>query len=136
MRTSEAAPMPNRSGLVWATLIAQFILVSVTFPINQLTTETPLFYIDSPFHWYEIEVAKGLFAASRIVGYDPYFAAGYIGGVGYNASAKVPAALSIILSAWLTTAVVYKLYVFSAAVLAPACIPLASRWLRLTSKAA
>ncbi|MFZ0692621.1 MAG: hypothetical protein WAN51_00455, partial [Alphaproteobacteria bacterium] len=106
-----------------------------TFPVGQLTTATPLFYIDSPFHWYQMEAAKAFAAAGRVVGYDPYFAAGYWGGVNINASAKFPALLSILLSPRLSSVVVYKLYVFAAAVLAPACIPFAARWLRLSVRA-
>jgi hypothetical protein len=124
----------KNSRLIWGTLLVQFALVSVSFPITQLVTQAPLFYIDSPFHWYEIEVAKNLAAEWRLVGYDPYFAAGYTGGVDFNASAKFPAALCIILSPWLSTIVTYKLYVFGAAVLGPVGIPLAARWLGLSGK--
>jgi hypothetical protein len=121
--------------LVFGTIIVQFALLSLSFPIGQLVTAAPLFYIDSPFHWYQMEAAKAFAAAGHVVGYDPYFAAGYLGGVNINASAKLPALLSVLLSPWLSSVVVYKLYVFAAAVLAPACIPFAARWLHLPGRA-
>lgn len=121
--------------LVFGAIVVQFALVSWSFPIGQLITATPLFYIDSPFHWYQMEAAKAFAASGQVVGYDPYFAAGYLGGVNINASAKLPAALSVLLSPWLSSVVVYKLYVFAAAVLAPACIPFAARWLHLSGRA-
>jgi hypothetical protein len=132
MPTQQTRLAPEQSRLVWSTLVVQLALVSVSFPITQLLTDAPLFYIDSPYHWYEMEVAKGLAAAGRSIGYDPFFAAGYVGGVTFNASAKIPAALCIMLSPWLSTAVTYKLYVFAAAVFGPACVPLAARWLNLS----
>src|SRR4029077_2818963 len=46
-----------------------------------------------------------------------------------NASVKLPAALTIMLSPWLSAVVTYKLYVFVAAIVGPACVPLAARWL-------
>lgn len=125
---------PEHSTLIWGTLVVQLALVSVSFPVTELLTAAPLFYIDSPFHWYEIETAKSFAAAWRLVGYDPYFAAGYIGGIGFNASVKFPAVLSVISSPWLSTIVTYKLYVFGAAVLGPACVPLAAHWLRLSGR--
>lgn len=116
------------TGLV---LLVQFALVSWTFPLSQLTTSTPLLYIDSPFHWYEIQSAKAFAAMGQLAGYDPYFGAGYIGNIGFNASAKLPALLSILLSRWLGDFVIYKLYVFCCAVIAPAFVPLAARFLEL-----
>ena len=121
--------------LIWSVLLVQFALVSVSFPLSQLASAEPLFYIDSSFHWFEIEVAKVLARQGQVVGYDPYFAAGFVDGVGFNVSAKVPALLAVLFP-WLSTIVAYKAYVFVAAVLAPACVPLAARWLGLSVKVA
>jgi hypothetical protein len=133
---SRGPPAANPAFLALGTIIVQSVLVSLTFPIGQLLTAAPLFYIDSPFHWYQMEVAKGLAAQGHLVGYDPYFGAGYLGGINVNASAKLPAALAVLFSPWLSSVVVYKLYVFAAAVLAPAAMPLAMHWLRLSRRAA
>jgi len=128
---------PNRAYLwsVLGALAVQFVCVSVTLPITQLLTQAPLFYIDSPFHWYEIELAKSLAGTWQAVGYDPFFAAGYIGGVTFNASAKFPALLCVVFSPRLNDIVTYKLYVFAAGLLGPVCVPLAARWLRLSAGA-
>jgi hypothetical protein len=129
-------PADHYLWLILGVLLAQLALVSVAFPITQLITQTPLFYIDSPFHWYQIEMAKGLASTWRLLGYDPYFSAGYVGGVNFNASAKLPAALCTILSPWLSSIVTYKIYCFVSAIIAPPCVPLAARWLRLPRTAA
>lgn len=121
--------------LVLATLLVQLTLVSLTFPISQLVTAVPLFYVDSPFHWYKMESARGFAATWHTLGYDPYFAAGYLGGINVNAAVKFPALASVLLSPWLSSIVVYKVYVFLAAVLGPASVPLAMRWLRLSKRA-
>jgi hypothetical protein len=115
----------------WIVLVVQFALVSWTFPLSQLTTSTPLFYIDSPFHWYEMQSATAFAALGRLAGYDPYFGAGYIGNVGFNASAKIPALLSILLSRWLGDFVIYKLYVFCCAIVAPVFVPITAKLLDL-----
>jgi hypothetical protein len=72
-----------------------------------LFSQVPLFYIDSPFHWYQVSAALGFCADGAFVGYDPWFAAGHVGGVNYNASAKMPALLASTLSPWLSTTVAY-----------------------------
>ena len=113
--------------VISAVLLVQFTLVSWAFPLSQLTTSTPLFYIDSPFHWYEIQSAQAFAGMGQLAGYDPYFGAGYIGNVGFNASAKIPALLGVLLSRWFSDFVIYKLYVFCCAVIAPAFVPLAAR---------
>jgi hypothetical protein len=61
----------------------------------------------------------------NIVGYDPFFNAGYVGGVIFNGSARLPAALAIILKPWFNEIVVYKLHSFIAALVGPLGVPLA-----------
>ena len=117
--------------MIAGTLLVQFVLMSISFPISQLLTQKPLFYIDSPVHWYLIESAKAFISSWRLVGYDPYFAAGYVGGVTFNTSGKLAAALTILLTPWLSDIVIYKLLVFVTGVLAPSCVALSARWLRL-----
>lgn len=67
--------------VVSVALALQVILVSWTFPISALATDPPFFYIDGAYHWYKMRVARELGLQGRLTGYDPYFAAGYLGGV-------------------------------------------------------
>ncbi|WP_317204504.1 hypothetical protein [Janthinobacterium sp.] len=113
--------------LVWG---VHALLLSLAFPLSELLTDAPIFHIDAPFHQYQMDVARELWATHALVGYDPWFGAGHVGGVNYNASAKAPALLATLLGPSVATAVAYKLYVFFAALLAPACVFPAMRWLR------
>ena len=120
----------------WGLLIGLLIcathvfLLCLTFPLAQVFSDVPLLYIDSPFHLYQVSVAKELWSGHHLVGYDPWFAAGQIGGVNYNASAKFPALLAALFPTVLSPVVAYKFYVFISALLAPAFVLLAMRLLR------
>lgn len=70
--------------------------------------------------------------APSTIGYDPFFAAGYPGGVTINLSAHVPALLAILLTPKVSIVVIYKCYVFVCAILGPACVSLAASLLRLS----
>ena len=117
--------------IVIATLAVQFALQSWFFPIGELLTSTPLYYIDSPFHQYQMEVARQLCHQHALVGYDPFFAAGHLGGVTFNASAKVPALAACIVDDPDAVAALYKIFSFAMAVLAPAAFAAAAVWLQL-----
>ena len=106
------------------------ILLSFTFPLTEVFSDVPLLYIDSPFHLYQVSIAQELWSGHHLIGYDPWFAAGQIGGVNYNASAKFPALLAALFSPVLSPIVAYKFYVFISALLAPAFVVLAMRLLR------
>ena len=112
--------------VVCVVLVAQFVLVSWTFPISALAADTPLFYIDGAYHWYQMHVARELASHGHLIGYDPYFSAGHTGGVTMNASAKVPALLAAVFGGLFAEAQLYKVYVFTAAVFAPAFVPVAA----------
>ncbi|HUP08285.1 MAG TPA: hypothetical protein VMU47_14100 [Caldimonas sp.] len=121
--------------IVIVTLAIQFVLQSWFFPIAELFTATPLYYIDSPFHQYQMEVARQLCHQHALVGYDPFFAAGYLGGVTFNASAKVPALAACIVDNPDAVAAIYKVFSFAMAVLAPAAFAAAAVWLGLPRRA-
>ena len=129
--------LSNRSGLltpVSAVLLLLFGMhawfVALNLPFSEIGTDRPLFYIDGPYHWYEMELAKAFASTGNMVGYDPFFSAGHPEGVIYNLSGKLPAVLAVLLSPWISTVSVYKTYVFSLATLAPIAIPLAAALLR------
>ncbi|HRD49856.1 MAG TPA: hypothetical protein PL166_09690 [Candidatus Contendobacter sp.] len=118
------------SFILLMTLTAQFILMAVSFPISDLLTEKPLLYIDNAMHWYQVRLAVDLAASGVAAGYDPFFAAGYLGGVTYNISARLPALIAVIIGPSVDVALLWKLYVFGLSLLAPLCPPLAARVLR------
>ena len=108
--------------------------VASNLPFSEIGTDRPLFYIDGPYHWYQMELAKAFASAGNIVGYDPFFSAGHPEGIIYNWSAKLPALLAILFSPWIGTVSLYKAYVFASAALAPAAIPVAAALLRFPSR--
>ncbi len=134
------APAPSAARryalLIGTALAIQFALVSWTFPLRELFTVKPLFWIDSAYHWYQMTVAMACGAEHSVVCYDPLFAAGYPAGVTYNWSAKFPALAAMIASPLLDVAQTYKLYSFASAVLGPMCIGVACWILRLRLRVA
>ena len=105
------------------------LLLAFVFPLSELWSARPLLYIDSPFHLYQMNTAIELWKSHDLVGYDPWFAAGYIGGVSYNASAKMPALLAMIFAGSVGPIIIYKLYVFLTGLIAPGFVLLAIRLL-------
>ena len=113
------------------TLLVQIFLISLSFPLAQLWTDKPILYRDSACHWYTMKMIVNMAKTGNINGYDPFFAAGYLGGLGFDSSAKVPALLAVIFNTWLCEARVYKFYVFISGILGPVCVPIAMRLLKL-----
>jgi len=105
-------------------LLVQVALQAWFFPATALWTGQPLNYIDSPFHQYQMAVARQLCEQRRLIGYDPFFAAGYMGGVTFNASAKLPALLECAVDAPTAVAPIYKAFSFAMGVLDPLALVL------------
>ena len=118
--------------LISGILLIQFVLASITLPWTELWSENPIFHNDGAYHWYQIRLAMNLAITNNIVGYDPFFAAGYVGGIPLNASAKLPAFLALMFAPWFSEIIVYKLFVFISAILSVACVPVASRLLQIS----
>lgn len=112
--------------LVWLLHVA---LVGIVLPVQDVASPRPLAYIDSSFHQYQMQVARELWAQGRLIGYDPWFAAGHVGGVNFNVSAKLPALMAALWPAGI--AQVYKLYVALGAAVAPGLVLLGVRRLAL-----
>src|SRR5262249_50456139 len=123
------APVPSAKIVLLSILLLQALLVSYTFPISEAVTQKPLFHNDAAFHWYEMKVMVNLAAQGHLKGYDPFFNAGYIGGIQSNPSAKGAAVVAILFHRWLNEIVIYKLMSLLAALLAPLCVPVALSWL-------
>ncbi len=131
--------MTLRSLSIWyllaGFLVLQFFLVSATFPLSALWSDTPLFYIDNAAHWYRITFAHNISSAGLLTGYDPYFNAGTMAGIVANPAAKVPAMMAVMMGSWLNEIQVWKLYVFLGALVAGLCIPIAMVQLRMSMTA-
>jgi hypothetical protein len=127
-----AAASPGAAG---ATLLLQSLLVAMTLPIGELLTPTPLLHIDAAHHWYEVMVAAELAQQGKLVGYDPFFAAGYLGGIAFNTSARVPALFAAPFVASfgpaVSVALAFKLFSVACAIAGPAALPAAARTLGL-----
>ena len=111
-------------------MLVQFILVGITFPVQELYTRNPLFYIDSAYHWYNMVLAKNLARDGHIIGYDPFFGAGDVSGIFNYLSGRVPALLNVIFSSALDEIIIYKLYAFIVAIFAPLAVFFAAVSLR------
>jgi hypothetical protein len=110
--------------LLAALVLVQAALVSVSFPLSEVLTAKPILHIDSAYHAYQIEVARILWDTHAVVGYDPYFAAGYVGGIPFNGSARVPAVLGLFLSGPAAPFIALKIFLFVTSF----CASLPSRW--------
>lgn len=134
--TAVAAPASHDGGrwLLWlslaAVLLLQFLLQAYFFPFSALFDDSRLTHIDAPFHLYQIEFARSLCEQHRLTGFDPRFAAGHIGGINMNASAKLPALLGCMAGEHASMAAVYKAVSFWSGVLGPAAIVSACLLLR------
>lgn len=108
-------------------LVAQFLLLANVFPLSELMSDKMLLTIDHAYHLYQVHLALDLAASGQLIGYDPLFGAGHVGGVTFNASAKLPALIALFLEPTLTPIQSYKIFVFFAAFVAPACAPIAAQ---------
>lgn len=115
---------------VWLAILAVFLvqgaLVAWTFPLSEVLTDRDILYIDHPFHLYQIYLAKVFADQGGVIGYDPFFEAGNVGGVTQNLSAMVPALWAWLASSILSIGQSYKLYIVFASCLGPLCVVLAS----------
>lgn len=116
-----------------AVLLIQFVFLSQSFPLGELFSALPLTVVDHAFHQFQTFLALDLARQGQLTGYDTHFAAGYVGGVTLNVSAKFPALAAWLLHGVLNPVITYKLYVFLSALVAPLCLPLAARLLLLDS---
>lgn len=123
------------TAVVVVTAAVQCLLISITFPVSELFSNTPLFYIDNGFHWYNLKLAVNLFQAGVISGYDPFFAAGTLGGIVEDPSGNVAKMLAILLHPFLSEIQAWKLFVFTAALIGPLAVPIALHWLSLGFRA-
>jgi hypothetical protein len=129
-------PLFNIFSVILLFLVLQFSFLSYVFPISEIFSLRPLSTIDNAFHLYQIDLAVDFWNQGKLGGYDPRFSAGYLGGLAFNASAKLPALASALLQSVLEPVQVYKFYVFLLALLGPLCVPVATSFLGLGRRVA
>ncbi len=113
-----------------AVLLLQLGLLTFTIPLGDLIGTRSFFYIDNPYHLYQIELGRAFIEKGRLIGYDPFFGGGNIGGMMFNVSARLPVLISALLPASVSTRTIYAAYVFCCALLAPLAIVAATFILR------
>lgn len=107
---------------VLGALFFQAVLLFTSFSSLCFETGNQFFNIDHPFHYYQVSQGRELARTGNLIGYDPFFGGGHIGGVTFNASAKLPVLLSFIVPDYLSTSILYAGYVVVCALIAPVAI--------------
>jgi hypothetical protein len=103
----------------------QCLLQGAFFPWSELSSAARIGHIDAPFHQYQIALARDLCREGLVLGYEPRFGGGHLGGVTFNASAKLPAVLSCLLPDAANPGAIYKHVSFWSGAIAPALVVVA-----------
>jgi hypothetical protein len=111
-------------------LLIQLALLGFSFPLSELLSGKFPWHIDGPYHLYQIELGRALLKQGVLTGIDPYFGAGHLGGVTYNASARLPVLVAGLLPNSVSSAVLYSVYVLLSALIAPLAVVGMARVLR------
>lgn len=114
-----------------AALLAQLALLAFTFLLSGWEQGWGLFHIDHPYHLYQVTLGRALLEHGNLIGYDPFFGGGNLSGVTFNASAKLPVLISLLIPASVPTEILYIGYVFLCALIAPVslvCVGVLLRW--------
>ncbi|MGZ3814279.1 MAG: hypothetical protein ACXVA0_21270 [Mucilaginibacter sp.] len=100
-------------------LLLQFCLVSYDFPLSELFTETPLFYVDNAYHWYYLKFLNNIWLDGLLTGYDPFFNAGAPAGIATDLSGHAAQVFALLVRNGLSEIEIWKLYIFTIAVIGP-----------------
>ncbi len=88
-----------------------------------LTSNAPILKDDHPLYLHSAVVTRSFLAQSgTTAGYDPTFMAGYPKSAVFPASSTLPEMVMAVFGGWFAPAVVYKWYVFLAALTAPVLV--------------
>ncbi len=120
---------PTLTLIFSTTLLVQLALLLFSMPLSQVLSGAHSFYIDNPYHVYQLELGKALLHQGQLLGYDPFLGAGHLGGMNDNVSARVPVFLSALLPAGLPSGAVYSLYILACALVAPLAVVWTARML-------
>ena len=114
-------------------LLIQIALLASSYPLFEAFSGNIPWHIDSPYHVYQVELGRSLIKQGALIGLDPFFGAGYLGGVSYNVSARFPVLVGGLLPATISTGVIYSVYLLGCALIAPLAIVAMGRLLRWPS---
>jgi hypothetical protein len=117
-------------GLVGAFIACHVIATLYFFPPEDILNDRPVLTLDHAVHFYEVERGKDVFWNSfRLDAYDPFFLAGYPGGVVFEID-TVGVGLWCALLRFIDTARSFKLFILLAHLLAAVTIYAGCRRLR------
>lgn len=97
----------------------QSALFSLAYGFSSLFGPEIPWHVDHLYHLYQISRSVEFWKAGALTGYDPTFAAGYIGGATFNWSAKAPTFIAWVGAPWLEPEVSYKAYIAASVISAP-----------------
>jgi hypothetical protein len=121
-------------GIVPAILICHAIATLYFFPPEDIINNRPVLTLDHAVHFYEVARGKDVFWNSfRLDAYDPYFLAGYPGGVVFEID-TIGVGLWCALLRFIDTARSFKLFVLCAHLLAAITIYAGCRRLRFDAE--
>lgn len=108
---------------VWVVLVCvgsiQSAFFSLAYGFSALVGPEIPWHVDHLYHLYQISRSLEFWKAGALTGYDPTFAAGYIGGATFNWSAKAPTFVAWVGAPWLEPEVSYKTYIAASVISAP-----------------
>lgn len=119
---------------VWGVIFIQLVLTGIYYPLWELFSDVPMLYNNAAYHLYQMKLGRELVDQGRIIGYDPSFVAGYVGGFTINGSAKVATLTAALLHPWASEIVVYKVYAYACDFLGPIFLLVSLRILRFGNK--
>eukprot|EP01034_Spumella_vulgaris_P029016 gene29016-35990_t len=123
--------------LIAACLLAvQLALLAVSMPLSKVLSGEHSYYIDNPFHVYQLENGHDLLKQGRLVGYDTALAGGRLAGVNENLSARGAVMLAAVLPSSLPAGLVYTLYVLICALCGPLAVAVLAGVLRWPARTA
>lgn len=111
-------------------LLVQLALLNRSMPLGKVLTPEHSYYIDNPYHVYQLELGRALWKQGQALGYDTMLGAGHLGGANDNLSARGPVLLAAVLPESLPSGMIYNLYVLLCALAFPLAIAAMARGMR------
>jgi hypothetical protein len=116
--------------ILLATSVTQLALLFFSMPLTKLLSGEHSYYIDNPYHVYQLELGKALLQQGQLLGFDPFLGAGHLGGMNDNVSARVPVFLAALLPASMPSGAVYSIYILVCSLLGPLSVVWMARLLK------
>lgn len=111
-------------------MAVQLALLALSMPLGKILSAQHSYYIDNPYHVYQLELGRSLLKDGQLLGYDPMLGAGHLGGANDNLSARGPVFMAAVLPDSMSSGMIYNLYVLLCALAFPLAIAGMARLLR------